>query len=48
MGNIINSVKQDLNTEKKVLFSGTPCQVAGILGAIPEKLQFIYNRYTLS
>ena len=39
MGNIINSVKQDLNTGKKVLFSGTPCQVAGILAAIPEKLQ---------
>lgn len=39
MGNIINSVKQDLNTGKKVLFSGTPCQVAGLFSAIPEKLQ---------
>lgn len=30
MQNVYNNIKSDLNTGKKVLFSGTPCQVDGL------------------
>lgn len=35
MKDIIQKVKQDLKDGKKVLFSGTPCQIAGVKSAIP-------------
>ena len=44
MNNIAKSVKKDLKKGKKVLFSGTACQVAGIKAFIPENLQ--ENLYT--
>ena len=37
MKNIILDIKKDLQNGKKVLFSGTPCQVAGVKAAIPKK-----------
>lgn len=37
MKNIIEKVQKDLQENKKVLFSGTPCQVAGVKSAIPGK-----------
>lgn len=39
MGDTIKKVKEDLLENKKVLFSGTACQVAGVLSAIPKNLQ---------
>lgn len=39
MENIIDQVKKDLLDGKKVLFSGTACQVAAVKKVIPEKLQ---------
>ncbi len=39
MGDIIKKIKKDLQNNKKVLFSGTPCQVAAVKSCIPEKLQ---------
>lgn len=44
MNNIAKSVKEDLKNNRKVLFSGTACQVAGIKAFIPENLQ--ENLYT--
>lgn len=44
MNDMISRVKQDLSEDRKVLFSGTPCQVAGVIAAIPKKLQ--KNLYT--
>lgn len=44
MGNIIEQVKQDLVNNRKVLFSGTACQVAGVKSCIPRNLQ--ENLYT--
>jgi len=32
IGEIYSNVKEDLRTGKKVLFSGTPCQIAGLKG----------------
>nr|WP_317282139.1 Coenzyme F420 hydrogenase/dehydrogenase, beta subunit C-terminal domain [uncultured Sellimonas sp.] len=37
--NIFKSVKNDLNSGKKVLFCGTPCQVDGLRGYLGEKYQ---------
>lgn len=37
MGDIIKKVQQDLMEEKKVLFSGTPCQIAGVNACVSEK-----------
>ena len=39
MKDIINQVIQDLKSGKKVLFSGTPCQVSGLLSVIPKEIQ---------
>lgn len=39
MNDIIDQVKKDLENNKQVLFTGTPCQVAGIAAAIPNKLK---------
>lgn len=39
MGDCFRSVRKDLKEGLEVLFSGTPCQVAGLLEYIPEKLQ---------
>lgn len=44
MGHIIKEVQKDLKGGKKVLFSGTPCQVAGVKSAILDKYQ--ENLYT--
>ena len=38
MGQIFRSVREDLVNGRKVLFSGTPCQVAGLKSYIPERL----------
>ena len=38
MGQIFQSVREDLVNGRKVLFSGTPCQVAGLKSYIPERL----------
>lgn len=37
ISNIYESIEKDLNESKKVLFIGTPCQVAGIKAAFPHK-----------
>lgn len=37
MGNIFNQVKEDLISGKKVLFSGTSCQVAGLKAFLQKK-----------
>lgn len=37
MGNIYNEVKKNLNKDKWVLFSGTPCQVAGLKKFLVKK-----------
>lgn len=39
MGDIFLQVRKDLEEGRKVLFSGTPCQVAGLLAFVPTKLQ---------
>lgn len=36
---IFNKVKNDLNLGKKVLFSGTPCQVAGLISFLRKKYE---------
>lgn len=38
MGSAISDVLVDLKDGKRVLFTGTPCQVAGLLGVVPAKL----------
>lgn len=44
MGNVIEDIKEDLRNNRKVLFSGTACQVAGVKSCISEKYQD--NLYT--
>lgn len=44
MDNIIKSVQQDLKDNKKVLFSGTPCQIAAVNACI--KGNYKENLYT--
>lgn len=39
MGDIFLQVRKDLEEGRKVLFSGTPCQVAGLLAFVPTKFQ---------
>ena len=39
MGETFRQIKTDLKNGLKVLFSGSPCQVAGLRSYIPEKLQ---------
>lgn len=36
VSNVYESIKKDLSESKKVLFIGTPCQVAGIKAAFPK------------
>lgn len=38
MGDVFLQVRNDLEAGRKVLFSGTPCQVAGLLSFVPSKL----------
>lgn len=38
MGETFSSVKADLAAGKEVLFTGTPCQVAGLKSFLPERL----------
>lgn len=45
MKDIIKEVQEDLKNGKKVLFSGTPCQVAGVKECISNKYQ--ENLYTI-
>lgn len=40
MGETINNIKRDLKSGKKVLFTGTPCQVAGIKSVIKDENLF--------
>lgn len=44
MRNIIKDVQQDLKNGNKVLFSGTPCQVAGVNACVKDKYKD--NLYT--
>lgn len=39
MNDMLSNVKNDLLLGKYVLFSGTACQIAGVISYIPEKLQ---------
>lgn len=39
MGDVFRQVKDDLSDGMKVLFSGTPCQVAGLVSCLPSGLQ---------
>lgn len=39
MGDIFRQVKEDLSQGRKVLFAGTPCQVAGLASYVPEGLK---------
>lgn len=39
MNDTIKQVIEDLKNGHKVLFSGTPCQVGGVIAAVPKKLQ---------
>lgn len=43
LGNSIIQVKQDLHQGKKVLFSGTPCQIAGIVRAVGNNTANLYT-----
>ena len=44
MNNVIKAVQDDLKIGRKVLFSGTPCQIAGVISCTSEKLR--KNLYT--
>lgn len=39
LGFIFKDIRQDLEVGRKVMFSGTPCQVAGLAAYIPERLK---------
>ena len=39
MKNTIREVIEDLKSGRKVLFSGTPCQIGGLLAAVPKQIQ---------
>ena len=45
MRGVIDEIIEELRAGNKVLFSGTPCQVAGLVSAVPKSLQTIL--YTL-
>lgn len=38
LGNIFKTVREDLKVGRRVMFSGTPCQIAGLRRAIPKGL----------
>lgn len=44
MNDVIKQIRKDLQHGKKVLFSGTACQVAGVKASVPENLK--ENLYT--
>lgn len=46
MGDIISQVIEDLKSERYVLFSGTPCQVAGLINAVKIKRVDTNKLYT--
>lgn len=37
LGNSFKEIKEELKAGNKILFTGTPCQIAGLKGAIPAK-----------
>lgn len=39
MGNVFRLVKDDLQSGREVMFTGTPCQVAGLNSFLPESLR---------
>lgn len=39
MNGMFRQVREDLQSGVKVLFSGTPCQIAGLMSYIPERLK---------
>ena len=44
LGNVFKNIKKDISAEKKVLFSGTPCQCAGLYSYLhghPENLVIV-------
>ena len=43
VNNIYNLVKEDLENEKVVLFSGTPCQVAGLYNFLRKDYEKLYT-----
>ena len=43
LGETFKQIKIDLNSGKKVLFSGTPCQVAGLLSYLRKKYENLTN-----
>ena len=45
MDDMFRRVREDLESGRKVLFSGTPCQVAGLVSYIPERLR--HNLHTV-
>lgn len=42
IGNIYKNIKQQLNDGKKVLFSGTPCQIAGLKSFLNKDYELLY------
>lgn len=44
MKDIIKNVQEDLKNNKKVLFSGTPCQISGVISCVSE--EYKKNLYT--
>lgn len=42
LGNVFSQIKDDLVAEKKVLFTGTPCQVAGLKRFIGDNNKLLY------
>lgn len=43
LGNIYQNVKKDLECQKKVLFSGTPCQIAGLKSYLNKEYENLYT-----
>lgn len=37
LGKIFRKIREELKCGKRILFSGTPCQIAGLKGALPTK-----------
>lgn len=43
LGEIYKQVKKELNSGRKVLFTGTPCQVAGLLSFLPKSYNNLFT-----
>lgn len=43
VGNIYREAKKELNTGKEVLFTGTPCQIAGLYGYLGKEYDNLYT-----